>query len=74
MGCVGLVTNDLISVYTWSDETGATHQAEVFGADQADQIGRFVLSYAGRRGNEVVPNDIRADWESAARRLVADAG
>lgn len=51
MGCAGLVTTDLISVYAWPDKAGATHQAEVFGADQADQVGRFVLSYAGRRGD-----------------------
>jgi hypothetical protein len=74
MGCAGLVTTDLISVCAWPDEAGAARQAEVFGADRADRVGRFVLSYAGRRGDEVVSDDVRAEWESAARELVTDGG
>src|SRR5206468_866565 len=61
MGRAGLVTTDLISVYAWSDKAGAAHRGEIFGADQADRGRRFVLSYAGRRGDEVVSDNVRAD-------------
>lgn len=67
-GCVQLVTTDAVSVSQWPDEATAIRYAG--GRANVDQVGPFVLSYAGTE-QKLTSDEARAAYAQRVRELLA---
>jgi hypothetical protein len=67
-GCEQLITTDAVSVYQWPDEAAAVSFATGLG-DVVQQVGPFVLSYAGTE-QQLTPRGARAAFAARVRTLL----
>lgn len=70
-GCVELVSTDAVSVYQFGTVAQAQRYAKVMaGAGPVEQAGVYVLSWAGRRGDELPSKAVRVRMIRDFRALV----